>query len=177
MTDAKRIEQLLKAFYNGDTTTEEEAMLADILNNEDIDESLHSERDIFNVLRDTSDIPLPEGITERLEKAIDIHIAKTSSHENERTFLNSKTRKLFVAISSAAAVVLLCIGLFLSETKNNHTGLIADTYSNPKEAALVAEQTLLFVSNKLNKGLSPLEKITEGVDKANELLNESINKK
>ena len=170
MVDEKKIEQLLNAFYNGDTTPEEEALLSEILNNEDLDESRHMDRDMFNALYDASDIPLPEGITKRLEKSIDKYIVESSTQEGKKISIN----RLYIFISSAAAVGLLCLGLFFALEKQPQSNFIADTYSDPKEAALVAEQALLLVSNKLNKGLSPLEKVTESVDKTNKLLNETI---
>jgi hypothetical protein len=165
-----KIEQLLEAFYNGYTTPEEEAMLSEYLNSDNIDERRQTDKDIFNALYDTADIPLPEGMTERLETAIDKHIAETSEQKGKKISFN----RLYVAISSAAAVVLLCVALFFATEKQSQTNYIADTFSDPKEAALAAEQALLFVSNKLNQGLSPLEKVTESVDKTNKLLNETI---
>ena len=165
-----KIEQLLEAFYKGDTTPEDEAMLSEYLNSENLDESRQTDRDIFNALYDTAEIPLPEGMTERLETAIDKHIAETSEQKVKKISFN----RIYVAISSAAAVVLLCVGLFFATEKPFQTHYIADTFSDPEEAALAAEQALLFVSSKLNQGLSPLEKITESVDKTNKLLNENI---
>ena len=170
MIEENKIEQLLNAFYTGDTTPEEEALLSKYLNSENLDESRHTDRDIFNALYDTADIPLPEGIAERLETAIDKHIAETSAPIGKKIYFN----RLYAVISGAAAVVLLCVGIFFLTEKQSQTNYIADTYSDPKEAALAAEQALLFVSNKLNQGLSPLEKVTESVDKTNKLLNETI---
>ena len=170
MVEENKIEQLLNAFYNGDTTPEEEAMLSEFLNSENLDKERFTDRDIFNALNDNSDISLPEGITERLESAIDKHIADTSAYKRKKISIN----RLYIAISSAAAVVLLCIGLFFVSEKPTQSNYIADTYSDPKEAALAAEKALLLVSNKLNQGLSPLEKVTENVDKTNKLLNETL---
>ena len=169
MIEENKIEQLLNGFYTGDTTPEEEALLSEYLKSEILDESRHTDRDIFNALYDTADIPLPEGIAERLETAIDKHIAETSAPIGKKIY-----NRLYAVISGAAAVVLLCVGLFFFTEKQSQTNFIADTYSDPKEAALAVEQALLFVSNKLNQGLSPLEKVTESVDKTNKLLNETI---
>ena len=165
-----KIEQLLNDFYNGYTTPEEEAILSEFLNSDNIEEILHLDRDIINALYDTSDIPFPEGISERFETVIDKHIAYTSTKEGKKISIN----RFYAVISSAVAVVLLCVGLFFFTEKPSQTNYIADTYSDPKEAALAAEQALLFVSNKLNQGLSPLEKVTESVDKTYKILNETI---
>ncbi len=169
MTDEEKIKQLLEAFYNGDTSSEEEALLLKFFNSEDIDEEWYTDRDLFNVLHDPSNIQLPEGISERLENAIDKHIAETNPQKS-----SSKTRTLFIRITSAAAVILLCIGLFFTTDKHTKSNMIADTYTDPEEAAMVAEQTLMLVSAKLNQGFYPLEKVKESVDKTNELLNENF---
>ena len=138
MTDDKKIDKLLKDFY------------------------------------DSSEITLPEGMTERLENVIDKHITATECKQTKNIFLNAKKRKIFTTVSSVAAVSLLCIGLFFAINNKPQSQFIADTYTNPEEAAIAAERALMLVSNKLNKGLSSLEKVKEGADKTNELLNENF---
>ena len=178
MTDENKIEELLKAFYNGDTTLEEEALLLTFFNRKNLDEKWNTDRDILNALGDSSEIMLPKGVNERLENFIDIHIAKTSVKENEsqdeKIPLKSKTQRLLIAITSSAAAIFLCIGIFYSLERNNSSDMIADTYTNPEEAAIAVEQALILVSSKLNQGLSPLEKVKENIDKTNELLNENF---
>jgi hypothetical protein len=169
MTDEKIIEQLLTAYYNGDTTPEEEKVLAEFFNGEDLSEKWHTDRDLFDALYDTSRISLPEGLSERLERAIDNHITVSLKIK-----LDLKTKRLFRSIMSAAAVALLCIGLFFVTNRPSKQDYIADTYTNPEEAAIAVEQALLLVSAKLNQGLSPLEKVKESVEKTNEIINENV---
>lgn len=171
MIDDKKIEQLLVTFYKGDTTPEEEALLVAFFNCDNIDEKWQDDKNIFHVLYNDTHLPLPKGFSERLENSIDNYIEKTTSSKNKPV---SKTRKLFIGISSAAAVIVLCAGLFFNTTKDPQPQMIADTFSNPEEAAIAAEQALVLVSNKLNQGLQPLEKVKESMDKTNELLNESF---
>ena len=165
MIDENKIEQLLSAFYEGNTTPDEEEVLLEYFNNNEINEKFHADRELFNALHDASRIPFPEGVSERLEHAIDKHITKKSA---------SKIRILYISIVSAAAVILLCISLFFITDKRSHSDFIADTFTNPEEAALAAEQALLFVSSKLNQGLSPLEKVKESISITNKVLNESL---
>jgi hypothetical protein len=166
MIDENKIEQLLQAFYDGDTTPEEEEMLFNFFNSENINDKWHTERDTFNVLYDSEEVPLPKGITKRLESAIDKHIAETTQ--------KSSRRKIFIAISSAAAIALLCIGLFFIYEKDTKSQMFTDTFTNPEDAALATEQALIFVSDKLNHGLSSLEKVREGVNKSNKILYKAI---
>jgi hypothetical protein len=178
MTDENKIEQMLKAFYNGDSTPEEEVLLLKLFNNKDLEEKWHTDRDILIALHDSSDITLPEGISERLENALDNHIAETSITENKlpakKIPLFSKTRRLYIAVASSAAAILLCIGIFFATENRHKQNMIADTYTNPEEAAIAVEKALMLVSTKLNQGLSPLEKVQDSVDKTNELLNDNF---
>ena len=178
MTDENKIEQMLKAFYNGDTTPEEEALLLNFFNNKDLEEKWHTDRDILIALHDSSDITLPVGISERIDNVIDNHIAETSFHENETVHkkipLYSKTRRLFIAVVSSAAAILIFIGIFFATEDRHKPDIIADTYTNPEEAAIAAEKALMLVSTKLNQGLSSLEKVQDSVDKTNELLNDNF---
>lgn len=171
MTDEKKIEQLLMTFYNGDTTSEEETLLLTFFSHENLDEKWHNDRDIFHALYNPADIPLPKGFSKRLENSIDNHIRKKVQTKS-KSFSN--TRRLFIGISSAAAVIVFCISLFFYTNKNPQPQMIADTFTNPEEAAIAAEQVLVLVSSKLNKGLVPLEKVKESINKTNELLNESF---
>ena len=178
MTEENKIEQLLNAFYKGDTTTEEEAILLKYFNSKSFNEKWHSEKDILNALYDLSEITLPDGINERLENVLDNHIAETftkkSEMQHKKIPLYFKTIKLYLAIISSAAAILLCACLFLAYERRSSSDLIVDTYTNPEEAAIAVEQALMLVSTKLNQGLTSLEKVKESIDKTNELINENL---
>lgn len=169
MIDEQKIEQLLDAFYNGVTTCEEEKILADFFKGKDSCEKWQTDRDLFYALYDPNRIPLPKGFSVKLEIAVNNHIMQ-SVHSQSYTI----TRKLFIGLLSATAVILLCIGLFLSPLKGKNKNFIADTYTSPEEAAIVAEKALFFISAKLNEGLAPLEKVKESVIITNEVLNENF---
>jgi len=169
MIDERKIEQLLTAFYEGITTPEEEEIIHDFFDCEAVSEKWQTDGVIFNALYEPTRIPLPDGFAGRLETSIDNHM-RTSAKQHA----NSIARKLFISILSTAAVILLCLGLFFMPGKKTQTDFIADTYTNPAEAAVVAEKTLLFISSKLNEGLVPLEKVKANVNKTYEILNENL---
>jgi hypothetical protein len=104
-----------------------------------------------------------------LESAIDKHITETTNHKSA-----SKIRRLYISIVSAAAIALFCVSLFFITNKRSDSYFIADTFTDPEEAALAAEQALLFVSSKLNQGLSHLEKVKESIIITNTVLKESL---
>ena len=169
MSEEKKIEQLLAVFYSGDTTPEEEEVLMQFFDREGLNERWRMDSDLFHALYDPSRISLPKGFSERLESAIDSHMAETTDRKP-----TLKTRRLFISLLSAAAAAILCIGLFFPFGKTSKPDFMADTYTNPEEAAIVAEQTLLFISAKLNQGLHPLEVVKENINKTNELINEHL---
>lgn len=172
MTDEKKIERLLTAFYNGDTTLEEEALLQKFFNDTNISENWYADRDLFHALYDSSHIHISKDFLERLEHQIDNHIKKTGKASR------TKVKRLFISIGSVAAAVLLFAGIFFFHDKYSvKNDVLTDTFTDPLEAAIVAEKVLALVSSNLNKGLSPLEKLKENMNKTNELLNESLNLK
>jgi hypothetical protein len=179
MTDEKKIKQLLRAFYNGDTTQDEEALLREFFNDENLSEKWYVDRNLFHALYDSSDIHMPEGLSERLEGKVDRYIKETdiTNEKKYRTVnFHRKIKRLFISIGSIAAAILFLTGIFFFYDKSStENDVVADTFTNPQEAAIAAEKVLVLVSSKLNKGLSLLEKAKESMDKTNELLNESFN--
>ena len=160
------IELLIKRFYDGVSTPEEERFLSEFfLNEEIVDEHLKNDQQVFRFLND-SQIKIPEGVSERLEKSI----MQMDISQKSKTL----KRPLHYWISSAAAVALLCIGLFFA-TRQSSPSKLVDTFSNPEEAALVAEQSLTFMSMQLNKGLNKVSDAEQEIEKANQLLNNILN--
>ena len=159
------IEQLLKKFYEGDSTPEEERFLtAYFLNEENVDERWKEDRQVFRLLQDTQ-IQVPESVSKRLEESI-------MQMESSQKSLSRK-RTLYYWISSVAATVLLCIGLFFA-TLEPSPPKMADTFSDPAEAALVAAQTLTFMSAQLNKGLNKVAEAEQEFEKVNQVLNKHL---
>jgi len=169
MNEENKIQTLLTAFYGGTTTPEEEQILQTYFANHEVSEQLRADSELFKVLNAASAIIVPDGMSERLENALDKHIKLTIKRKGA-----SKTRILYLRILSAAAIVLLCIGLFFNTFHRSNAPLFADSYSNPEEAAIAVEQALLFLSSKLNQGLAPYEKFSENLNKTNELLNQNF---
>jgi hypothetical protein len=160
------IELLIKRFYDGVSTPEEERLLSEFfLNEEIVDEHLKNDQQVFRFLND-SQIKIPEGVSERLEKSI----MQMDVSQKSQTL----KRQLHYWISSAAAVTLLCIGLFFFFFRPSPPKLV-DTFSNPEEAALVAEQSITFMSMQLNKGLNKVSDAEQEIEKANQLLNNILN--
>jgi hypothetical protein len=175
------IELLIEKFYEGVSTPEEERLLTKyFLNVENVDERWKDEQQLFRLLHATQ-IQVPSGVSKRLEKSIICHSAlDAESPENvaspkvsQKSLFRKKT--WYYWISSAAAIALLCIGIFFAVRKPAQPKM-ADTFSNPEEAALVAQQTLAFMSVQLNKGLNRVTDAELKFEEVNQLLNKHLNK-
>ena len=160
------IEQLLNKFYDGNSTLEEERLLTEyFLNEENTDERWKEDRQLFLALHDMP-IEVPENVSKRLEKTI------MQFDASQKILPRKKT--LYYWISGAAAVALLCVGLHFF-TAQSPQFMMADTFNTPEEAALVAEQTLAFISAKLNKGLEIAADAGQEFEKLNQILNKHFN--
>lgn len=128
------------------------------------------------------DLSLPKGLSERLERRIDF-LAQDSSLPQEKTLSRTdnslkKTallkRSSFYWISGIAAAILG--GVLLIFTETNHPGpRLADTYSDPQEAAIVAQDALAFMSENLNKGLVQMDEAGKEITKINKILHKHLN--
>lgn len=128
------------------------------MNDKQIDELINK------VLRE--DQTLPEGLSERLEQQIDAWAAA----EKKETIRSSFRRRSLYWLSGAAAVALLCVGIFQFAAPEKEYQL-ADTYTNPQEAAIAARKALAFLSINLNKGIEQVNEAQQEMNKVNEILN------
>jgi hypothetical protein len=160
------IEQLLKKFYDGTSTPEEERFLKEYFQNEQtVDERWNTERLLFQRLCD-EEIEVPPGVSGRLEKAIERMTAPQH--------VQLRKKAILYWISSAAAVILICTGLFFT-VRDSAQPTLADTFDDPTEAAIVAGQALAFMSSQLNRGLEQVADAGQEVEKVNQLLNKHLN--
>lgn len=123
-----------------------------------------NDEEVDRLIDESLEIPLPEGLSERLEA----HIDTLAANEKKR-----KLRRLIYWATSAAAIVLLCIGIFFKIGEQSHQQ-VADTFTDPKEAAIVAEKALAFMSTQLNKGLGEVENAGQEIEKVNQILNKHL---
>lgn len=134
------------------------------MNDKQIDELINK------VLRE--DQTLPEGLSERLEQQIDAWAAA----EKKETIRSSFRRRSLYWLSGAAAIALLCVGIFQFAAPEKEYQL-ADTYTNPQEAAIAARKALAFLSVNLNKGIEQVNEAQQEMNKVNEILNTHLKDK
>jgi len=118
------------------------------------------------------DHTLPEGLSERLEQQIDSWAAA----EKQETVRSSFHRRSLYRLSGAvAAILLLCVGIFGLTDLNTGKQQLADTYTNPQEAAIAAQKALAFMSSNLNKGIDQINDAQQEINKVNRILNKHLN--
>ncbi|MDR0347968.1 MAG: hypothetical protein LBH90_00560 [Tannerella sp.] len=163
------IRQLLKKFYNGISTPREEHCLKEFfLKEEAVDDCWKIDQQLFKALyREEAEMPLPAGISERLEQAID------NMGRRAQQFAIKKRRILLYRISSAAAVVFICMGLFFMDRRSVEPHP-ADTFDDPVEAAIAAEKVLAFMSSQLNKGLNQVADAAQEFEKVDQVLSKHL---
>ena len=111
---------------------------------------------------------LPKGLQERLEKQID------SLAEAEHPHIRLTPARSFRWIVSGIAAALIGALFWVQLERQATPPTPADTFSDPKEAALVAEKALVMLSLNLNKGLEQAQASTEEMRQINQNINKHL---
>lgn len=141
----KEIKTLLRKYYDGSSTPEEERLLEQYFLNGDPEPGFETDRMQFLAMSGLRDeeivipVDLEAGILEKLES-----LQKPSVRPN--------IKLVYRILSVAAAVVLLVSTFIFLRTNNDNTITISD----PQLAYAETEQALETVSLFLNKGTAPL---------------------
>lgn len=122
---------------------------------------------IDQVLREEQE--LPEGLSDRLEQYIDQLAAKEK--RQKRTVGRKRALYWFGGV---AAALLLGIAVFFQTEQAGLKPTTADTFSDPQQAAIAAQEALAFMSIQLNKGLDQVTEAHEEVNKVNDIVNKQL---
>ena len=118
--------------------------------------------------KELEQIPIPEGLEERLEKKID----EWEESEKSKYLLPS-----YLKVTAIAASVALIFGVgfyFLSHEEPVNLAE-QDTYQDPVNAQQEAEKALNLLAYNLNKGMGQLEKAKAISDRTEKTLNKQLN--
>lgn len=114
-----------------------------------------------------SEQELPEGLSERLEHNIDQLAA------DERTLkISIRKRRSIYWFGSIAASLIVGVAIFF-QVESRYTEP-KDTFSDPREAAVAAQNALALLSTKLNKGLDQISAAGEEVHKVNAIVDKQF---
>jgi hypothetical protein len=169
--DLNQIKHLLTKYFEGVTTLEEERLLQTYFTEEiEIPDELVSYRQQFVLLKVVADNkPDPKELELRIAAQID----------NQTIIMQpvSYYRSLYrIMIAASIALLIGVSGILIYQNQKNSP---KDTYNDPQLAYNEAQRALLYVSQKMNKGIKPLSnvaKINTGTDKLKSLgkLDESL---
>ncbi len=164
---------LIQAFYQGETTVEEEKRLLYYFEGNDIPEELSEEKELFLRLYRPEPVAVPENLKSKLNVLID------QLAEDEEKKSSPKTKRLWIWISSAAAciIILIASGVILNIQTEEKSGLSAQEsgiITDPDIASKEAQKALELVSKNFNKGTEQLALVSENMEKANRLIEKQL---
>lgn len=172
---------LLRKYFEGETTLEEERLLREFFRQELVPEELQPYRKWFTGLgiMDDNSLAADEGQLLTTVNGNSVAAGKdrfftaaglAAMIEERDHGKRIRMRSIRYAVTGIAASLMVTLGtLFWYQQQPDYR----DTFDNPQQALSVAGETLAFVSAKYNKGLEQLavmQKLTEAVRPAREPL-------
>ena len=132
--------------------------------------------------KELEQIPIPEGLEERLEKKIDeweeSEKRKVKSEESKHSHpshLRPLTSYLKVTAIAASIALIFGVGFYFLQQKEEPVNLAEqDTYQDPVVAQQEAQKALNLLAYNLNKGMGQLEKANAISDRTEMTLNKQL---
>lgn len=173
----KDIHSLLKSFYEGNTSPEDELFLHEYFNNDEIKipDELLKEREIFLRFYNSEIPEIPENLKNRLDSLIDKLEAKEANGIKHRYLVMRKWMT-----GAAACILIVFAGLLIHEYNSESNDQlvyrieIRDTFSNPQEAYDEACKALSYFAYNFNKGANYFSKVSNGMEISNNVLNKTF---
>jgi hypothetical protein len=159
--ETKEVKQLLQRYFNGESSDADEQQLEAYFRSEDVANELKEYTEFFGGIAELTSV----NDDTALEEDIMDYILENEHREK------TKFRKMWQTVTGVAATIIIVLGGFLFYQQQQQP--FKDTYEDPDKAYEVAEQTLGFVSEKYNKGLSALANF-EKLSKAEEPLKKAV---
>ena len=159
----REIEGLLRKYYEGETSLEEEQTLRDFFLSGEVPPHLSVEAGLFrglcgNRLEELEDPDFDRNLLASLQepKVVRIHTVRTRVYR----------------VLAVAATVILLAGLFYTFRQDILKKPVRDTYSDPAAAYAETRKVLNLVSANLNNGLdkvAALSKFSDGITNAEKI--------
>lgn len=182
------IKILLEAFYNGETNADEERLLMEYFKGEDVAEELKDDQTIFLAMYEAESVDVPLSLESKLNSLVD-ELSEKENQETVKVEIRPQTnrRAMWAWIGSAAAgvAILISAGLFFGKSTTSIPDEPVVAHAQPdqelseadKQAVKEAEEALILLSSKFNKGVNQLALVSSNIDKTNEILNKAFNRK
>ena len=161
---SEHIKQILKKYFDGESSLREESVLRKYFMSNEVDDELLPFRDLFSGLEE-----LKPAENNKLEDTLMDFIMESELEEK------NKYRRLWQTVTGIAAALLITLLVF---NYTNDRSSWKDTYSDPEQAYAEASKTLHYMAEKYQKGIAQLQTFQK-LDKAVQPMNkgvEAINK-
>lgn len=154
--DLRKAEQLVRKYYSGETSPEEEKALREYMEScKDLPEYLAPEKELFSMYSRAAESDMPmEEYMESLEKLIDEQARK-------RIGISRPVLHWVSGIAAGLAILLGSYLMVLNKPPDDGRIALKDTYTDPQQAYEETRKVLLYVSEKMNEGTSPLAGISK----------------
>lgn len=161
--NTERINELLERYYEALTTEAEEEELRRFFVEGEVPAHLMGERELFMQLQASAEIPVPEGLEDRLSVAIDEWAALEERPKHSRMY-----RLRWISGIAASVLMVVAFSWSLYEPARK------DTCATPEEAYMEAHDALMQFALALNKGTEQLAMVQSTTQKIEENITEYL---
>lgn len=179
---ADEVKTRLEKFYDGTTSVEEEQILLNYFEKESIDAELLEEKELFLQFYKEEKISTPAALEFKLNNLID-NLSEQELKEEVKLVRNRKYLWTWGVSVAASIVLLISAGLYV----NTKSGSVDTQIMQKSEAVVIteidkqkikeAQDALMLLSSKFNKGVDQLAVVSLNLNKTNEILNKTFNGK
>ena len=176
----EQIKSLLSRFYEGQTTPDEERLLAAYFRHEDVPAELQEDKQLFLMLAEISDQEMPTDIAEEITAFVN----NLGEIEKKPVLPEVKQRKgiiyrlktppqMFYRVAAAVAVLLALGGGIVAYQKQTYP--YRDTCANAEEAAAQIQRANNMIAKATDQCMSPASKALQQTEAAKQIVNQYIN--
>ena len=177
----EQIQSLLSRFYEGQTTPEEERLLADFFHREDVPEELQDDKQLFLMLAQISDQEMPTDIAEEITAFVN-NLGQTEKkpilsevkHHKGIIYRLKTPPKMWYRVAATVAILLAIGGGVLFHQRTYTTDPFRDTCKTPEEAAAELHKANAMITKASQQCLAPSRNAFEQVEDTKEILNRHI---
>ena len=178
----EQIKSLLARFYEGQTTPEEERLLADFFRREDVPEDLQEDKQLFLLLAQTSDQEMPQDIAEEITAFVN-NLGQTKiqplipeDKQRKGVIFRLKTPpKMWYRVAATVAFLLAIGGGVLHHQRTYTPDPFRDTCATPEEAAAQIQRANSMIAKATEQCMAPTSKALRQADATKQVINQYIN--
>ncbi len=155
-TEPEFIKNLLKKYYDGSTSVDEELILKKYFSKDNVTDEFTVDKKLFSYLSEMNgSVNFNSNLEKKLIRIIDFR------EKNERKNYFIHNRFIYGSIAAGIAMLITC---YLLIYQQQHQLKLKDSYKDSKLAYIEVKRSLYYISERLNKGTEPLKRISD-IDK------------